>query len=60
MPNQRKLSEEDQVRLVDRYIQGAPIIDIVNEFGVSPSTVRNTVRRANKELRPVGRPKVEA
>ena len=60
MAYQRKLSDEDQLKLVERYIEGDPIIDICNQFGVSASTVRNTVRRYNKELRPVGRPKVEA
>lgn len=61
MPNPQKLSPEDQDALVAQYNAGAPVKELVETFGVSASTVRNTVLRTGGTLRPVGRPaKVDA
>ncbi len=57
MPNTPKLSTADSQKVVDGYLAGRPIRDITKEFGISATTVRSCVSRANATLRPVGRPK---
>ncbi len=56
MPNRRRLTEDQADALVNQYDAGVAVKDICEEFDVSATTVRNTVRRAGRELRPVGRP----
>lgn len=57
----RKLDTNTEKRLIAKYIDGASLLSLVEEFKVSPGTVRAIADRHGVPKRRVGRPnKIDA
>lgn len=52
----RKLDATTEAKIVKRYVAGASLAEIRQEYEVSSGTIRAMVRRAGLTTRKVGRP----